>query len=160
MGVYGDAALSLDEGDAFAGSASGKVEVNTVGANSLEAGLQYNVDVTSVGGTLYTWAAFVKSSGAKEINWKPELAAGPWTAHAGQMQASTAKWADYYVEFTPAADVAPASLTLRIQADDEDVWIDNARWYEGSYVPGDTGAPTAVEAVGKATTTWGAIRTR
>ena len=159
-GVYGDAALMLDEGDAFAGSASLKVEVNSVGANCWDAGLQYNVDVTFTGGTLYTWAAFVKSEGSKEINWKPELAADPWTAYGEQYLTMSADWTEYFVEFTPEADVAPASLTMHIQAGDEDFWIDNARWYEGAYVPGDTGAPTAVEADGKATTTWGSLKTR
>ena len=159
-GVYGDATLTLDTVDKHGGSASAKVEVNSVGANFWDAGLQYNVDVSFSGGTLYTWAAFVKSDGTKEINWKPELAEDPWTALAEEMQASTADWAEYYVEFTPDADVGNGSLTLHIQLDDQDFWIDDARWYEGAYVPGDTGSPTAVEADGRATTTWGAIKTR
>jgi len=156
-GVYGDASISLDTSDVFEGGASGKVEVGSAGANFWDSGLQYNVDVTFTGGTLYTWAAFVKSEGAKNINWKPELGADPWTAYGEQMLAMSPEWTEYHVEFTPDTDVNPASLTMHIAETDEDFWIDNARWYAGAYVAAET---TAVDAEGKVATAWGSLKSR
>ena len=156
-GVYGDATLTLDASEVFEGSASGKVEVGAAGANFWDSGLQYNVDVTFTGGQLYTWAAFVKSEGAKNINWKPELAADPWTAYGEQMLAMGPEWTEYHIEFTPDSDVDPGSLTMHIAESGEDFWIDNARWYEGAYVAPTT---TAVDAQGKVATAWGSLKSR
>ena len=155
--VYGDATLTLDTAEKHGGSASAKVEVGSVGANFWDAGLQYNVDVTFSGGTLYTWSAFVKSENAKQINWKPELAADPWTAYGEEMMTMTGEWSEYYLEFTPDVDADPASLTLHIQADDEDFWIDDSRWYTGAYTPP---VVSAVDAEGKVATTWGSLKSR
>ncbi len=51
----------------------------------------------------------------------------------------------------------PASLTLHIQSDDEDFWIDDSRWYTGADAPP---VVSAIDAQGKVATTWGSLKSR
>jgi hypothetical protein len=85
------------------------------------------------------------------------LAADPWTAYGEEMMTMTGEWAEYYLEFTPDVDADPASLTLHIQSDDEDFWIDDSRWYTGAYAPP---VVSAIDAQGKVATTWGSLKSR
>ncbi|MBM3213788.1 hypothetical protein FJZ36_02585 [Candidatus Poribacteria bacterium] len=156
--TYGDAQLKLDTTQKHTGKASAMVTVAKKGANFWDSGFQYNPGIEFKANTQYTFAAWVKSEGPKNINFKPELSADPWTAYGEKMMATTTTWKEYYVEFKPAALVKPASLTLHIAENDLDFWIDDVRWFEGTYVPMDL--PTAVEPEGKSTTTWAAIKAR
>ncbi|MDA1191577.1 MAG: carbohydrate binding domain-containing protein [Candidatus Poribacteria bacterium] len=156
--TYGAATVSLATDGAFDGAASAKVTVDTAGANFWDSGFQYNANIQFAAGTTYTWAAFVKAESAKNINFKPELAVDPWSGFGEAMTAIGTDWAEYHVEFSAPSLVTPASLTMHIAENDVDFWIDNVRWYEGTYVPGNT--PTAVEPEGKAATTWASLKTR
>jgi hypothetical protein len=155
--VYGSATITLDTKTPFDGKGCGFVQVNAAGANFWDSGLQY-AGVEFKANTQYTFAAFVKAEGAKDINFKPELAQDPWTGFGEQMKNIGTDWKEYYVEFQPAAVVTPASLTLHIAADDKDFWIDSARWYEGKYEP--AAPPAAVEPSDKLATTWAKLKER
>lgn len=156
--TYGAAVLSVDNAEKFAGNASLHVDVTAQGANFWDSGLQYNTDVTFKGGTQYTWAAFMKAASARRINMKPELAQDPWTGYGEKQQDVTTEWKEYYVEFLPAAEVNPASLTMHIAEVAVPFWVDEVRWYEGNYTPG--GQTTAVEPKGKLATSWASLKSR
>jgi hypothetical protein len=155
--VYGKATLKLDTTEKYAGKASGYVDVSEKGANFWDSGFQY-LNIEFEANTQYTYAAFVKAEAPKQINFKPELSADPWTAYGEKMMDVTTTWKEYYVEFKPAVKVTPAALTLHIAADDGNFWIDNARWYIGTYEPGNL--PTPVDPKEKTATTWAALKSR
>ena len=154
---YGAVELSVTN-DAYDGDFALEAKVLEKGANFWDSGVQYHPDISFAANTTYTWALFFKSDPPVEINMKPELAADPWTGYGESRQNLTSDWAEYYVEFTPDADVNPASLTLHVAFDVATIWIDNARWYVGTYTPAEL--PTAVEPEGKLATTWGSLKQR
>ena len=88
-------------------------------------------------GVKYTLSLFLKSkSGTATINLKPELAQDPWTGYGEAQVTATEKWAEYHIT-TPvfAADVTPAHVTFHVEFKAQEFWIDDAKWYEGDYVP-------------------------
>jgi hypothetical protein len=111
-------------------------------ANFWEAGLQPVGEVFEAGNR-YTISAFLKAKeGTLDINFKPELGADPWTGYGEQMITITDEWAEYSVT-TPVftEDVDPASFTFHIGSAQGGFWVDNVRFYEGSYVSPDGTAP-------------------
>lgn len=157
---YGQAALSTSKkGEGNNGSRAMLVQVNAVGANFWDSGIQYNKAIDFKKNTQYTWAMFFKAEKARQINVKPELSVDPWTAYGEKMMNVTTDWAEYYVEFKPAVDVVPASLTLHIAAATVNFLMDDARWYEGAYEPAE-GVPFAVEPKAKLAVTWADVKTR
>jgi hypothetical protein len=135
------------------------VTVNGPGDNFWDTGLQHTGHVFEAG-KVYTLAAFLKSKeGPLEINFKPELAADPWTGYGAKAFIMTDEWEEYYVT-TPLipADVDPASLTFHIGYAKGEFWIDGVRFYEGEYEEPDFSPTRAVRPQGKLTSTWGDIR--
>jgi hypothetical protein len=111
------------------------VVVSAAGANFWDMGLQHTGHVFEAG-KKYTLSAFLKSkSGPLEINFKPELAADPYTGYGSQAFTITEEWAEYNVT-TPVMteDVSPAGVTFHIGYATGDFWIDGVRFYEGDYV--------------------------
>jgi hypothetical protein len=112
------------------------VVVNSAGANFWDGGVQTYQGQVFEAGKKYTFSVWLKcAEGTRQINIKPELAADPWTGFGSQEVTMTDTWAEYYVT-TPVleADVNPASLTMHIQYDAGEFWIDDAKFYEGDYV--------------------------
>ena len=70
-----------------------------------------------------------------DINFKPELAADPWTGFGDQVFTMTEEWTEFNVT-TPVldADADPASVTFHIAFAAGEFWIDGVRFYEGDYV--------------------------
>jgi len=88
-------------------------------------------------GVKYTLSLFLKSKkGTATINLKPELAQDPWTGYGEAQVTATEKWTEYHIT-TPvmAADVTPAHVTFHVEFAAQEFWIDDAKWYEGDYVP-------------------------
>ncbi|MCP4263234.1 MAG: hypothetical protein GY774_37855, partial [Planctomycetes bacterium] len=111
------------------------IVVPAAGANFWDAGLQQTEQVFETG-KKYTLSAFLKSkSGPLDINFKPELAADPFTGFGSQAFTITEEWAEYNVT-TPVMteDVNPAGVTFHIAYAAGDFWIDGVRFYEGDYV--------------------------
>jgi len=107
------------------------VVVAAAGANFWDAGLQNGGHVFEAG-KQYTLSAFLKcSQGTLDINFKPELAADPWSGFGDQAFTMTEEWAEYSVT-TPVieADVDPACITFHIAYAAADFWIDDVRFYE------------------------------
>ena len=105
--------------------------VGSAGANFWDAGLQHGGHVFEAG-KRYTLSAFLKcSQGTLDINFKPELAADPWTGYGSQAFTMTEEWAEYSVTTDVIAeDVSPASITFHIAYAAADFWIDGVRFYE------------------------------
>ena len=157
---YGQAALSsTKKGEGHDGSRAMLVQVNAVGVNFWGSGVQYNKAITFTKNTQYTWAMFFKGDKGRRVNVKPELSVDPWTAYGEKMMTITPEWAEYYVEFKPAVDVVPSSLTLHIAEVMVNFWMDDVRWYEGVYEPAE-GVPFAVEPKAKLAVTWADMKTR
>jgi hypothetical protein len=111
------------------------IVVPEAGVNFWDAGLQHSEHVFETG-KKYTLSAFLKSkSGPLDINFKPELAADPWTGFGSQAFTITEEWAEYNVT-TPVMteDVNPAAITFHIAYAPGEFWIDGVRFYEGDYV--------------------------
>ncbi len=133
--TYGDAAMEVVQESPIEGSSCLHVTVNSAGANFWDAGLQ-NAGHVFEAGKKYTLSAFLRTSqGTMDINFKPELAADPWTGYGDQIFTMTEEWTEYNVT-TPvlAEDVNPASITFHIAFAAGDFWIDGVRFYEGDYV--------------------------
>ncbi|UCD53293.1 MAG: carbohydrate binding domain-containing protein, partial [Phycisphaerales bacterium] len=121
--------------EAIEGDASLHITVNSAGANFWDAGLQHTGHVFRAG-KQYTLSAFLKcSEGTLDINFKPELAADPWTGYGDQVFTMTEEWTEFSVT-TPVfeADTSPAAITFHIAFEAADFWIDGVRFYEGEYV--------------------------
>lgn len=132
------------------------VTVNDIGANFWDVGLQ-NAGHVFEAGKEYTLAAFLKSKeGPLEINFKPELAADPWTGFGSQQFTMTDEWEEYYITTPPMPeDIDPASLTFHIGFTKGEFWMDGVRFYEGEYEEPDFSTPKSVRPQGKLASTWG-----
>ena len=110
--------------------------VNSAGANFWDYGLNQGGHVFEAG-KKYTLSAFLKcKEGTMDINFKPELAADPWSGYGEQAITMTDEWAEYSVT-TPvfAEDTSPGSITFHIAFAAGEFWVDGVRFYEGDYVP-------------------------
>jgi regulation of enolase protein 1 (concanavalin A-like superfamily) len=130
--------------DPIEGNSCLHVTVSAPGANFWDNGLQHTGHVFEKG-KQYTLAAFLKcKEGTLDINFKPELAADPWTGYGAQVLTMTDRWAEYYVT-TPVLteDVDPATITFHIGFAATEFWVDGVRFYEGPYVPAEAGGAPA-----------------
>ena len=85
---------------------------------------------------------------------------GPWTLFMEKRVTIGPEWEEYWVTGSPAQD-----MTVQISVCDTGVvahyWLDNVKFYEGEYVPTDTGeSDQQVAALGKLSTTWAGIKAR
>jgi hypothetical protein len=127
------------------------VSVAGPGANFWDVGLQPR-GIVFEKGKKYTLSAFMKcKQGELIVNMKPELAADPWTGYGEQQVTINEKWVEYHVT-TPvfATTVAPAGVTFHIGFAKAEFWIDDAKWYEGDYVPTKVKTATAATCVSPA----------
>jgi len=88
-------------------------------------------------GKKYTVSAFLKcKEGTFQVDFKPQIAADPWTGYGQETFTITEEWAEYSVT-TPVftEDVAPANVTFHIGFAAGEFWIDGVRFYEGDYIP-------------------------
>ncbi len=88
-------------------------------------------------GKKYTLSLFLKSkTGTAQVFLAPELNQDPYTGYGTLAVTMTDKWVEYHTT-TPVipADVNPAHLTIHVAYAAQEFWIDDAKWYEGDYVP-------------------------
>jgi carbohydrate binding protein with CBM4/9 domain/F5/8 type C domain-containing protein len=133
--TYGDVTAEVVSDEAIEGGSSLHITVNSAGANFWDSGLQHTGHVFEAG-KQYTLSAFVKcSAGTLDINFKPELAADPWSGFGDQVFTMTDEWTEFSVT-TPVfeTDASPAAITFHIGFAAADFWIDGVRFYEGEYV--------------------------
>jgi hypothetical protein len=151
-GIYGDAVGEIASGDAAEGQFY--LHITTpLGANFWDAGLQHGGHVFEAG-KAYTLAAFLRSPDNAQINFKPELAADPWTGYGSQQFTMTNTWEEYYINTGMLAEnVDPGSITFHIAYAVAQFDIDGVRFYEGDYVE-----PAAVKPAGKVATLWGKLK--
>ena len=155
--AYGNATVDITDA-ARSGDAALMIVAPGAGANFWDLGVKNENGVTFDGGTIYTWSFFLKTDSAPlSINVKPELNEDPFTAYGEQQIEITDEYTEYYVTFSSAEDVNPASLTLHTGFDAATIYMDDARWYEGEYVPFED-ETTAVEAKDKVATTWAKLK--
>jgi hypothetical protein len=117
------------------------VKVSGPGVNPWDAAVQPAI-ATPPGpvfqkGKKYTLSLFLKSKkGTAQLFLAPELNQDPWTGYGTMSVTMTDKWVEYHTT-TPVipADVNPAHLTIHVVYGAQEFWIDDAKWYEGDYVP-------------------------
>jgi hypothetical protein len=134
--TYGDVTAEVVGDDPIEGDSCLHITVGSAGANFWDSGLQHTGHVFDAGKT-YTLSAFLKcSEGTLDINFKPELAASPWSGFGDQVFTMTDEWTEFSVTTgILEADVDPAAITFHIGFAAADFWIDGVRFYEGEYVP-------------------------
>jgi len=137
------------------------VVINSQGENSWDTGIQHSGHIFK-SGKVYTLAAFLKSKeGPMTINFKPELAADPWTAYGAKEFTMNEEWEEYFIETPPMPnDVNPASITFHVGFGKGEFWMDGIRFYEGKYEEPKFGTPKAVRSQGKLSSTWGDIKAK
>ena len=125
---------AVDE-DPIEGNYCLHVTVGEAAANFWETGLNQGGLVFEAG-KIYTLSVFLKcKEGTLNINFKPELAADPWTAPVEQAFEMTEEWAEYSITTGEISeDITPAEIVLHIGYAAAEFWVDNIRWYEGEYV--------------------------
>jgi hypothetical protein len=108
------------------------VTVLAKGVNFWDTGLQ-NANHTFEAGKVYTLSAYLKcAKGTMQINFKPELAADPWTAYGERAFVMTEKWKKYEITTPPMPNnVNPASITFHIGYGVGEFWMDDVQFYEG-----------------------------
>ena len=107
------------------------VTVGSAGANFWDAGLQHGGHVFEAGKS-YTLSAYLKAKeGTMNINFKPELAADPWTGYGSQEFTMTDTWAEYTVNTGVLPEnVDPASITFHIAYTAGEFYVDDVRFTE------------------------------
>ena len=129
--TYGDASLEVVQEDPVEGDYCLHVTVGSAGANFWDAGLQHGGHVFEAGKS-YTLSAWLKAKeGTMNINFKPELAADPWTGYGSQEFTMTDTWAEYTVNTgVISANVDPACITFHIAYAAGEFYIDDVRFTE------------------------------
>ena len=129
--TYGGVTAEVVQQDPAEGDYCLYLSVTDPGADFWNVGLQHAGHVFEVG-KKYTLSAWLKcANGTLDINFKPELAADPWTGYGSEVKTMTDEWAEYSVT-TPVMteDVSPASITFHIGFAVTDFWIDDVKFYE------------------------------
>jgi hypothetical protein len=136
--TYGDVTVEVVAEDPIEGDSCLHITVGSAGANFWDSGLQHTGHVFEAN-KQYTLSAFLKrSEGTLNINFKPELAADPWSGFGDQIFTMTEEWQEFSVSTGVLAEnVDPAAITFHIAFEAADFWIDGVRFYEGEYVPAD-----------------------
>ena len=129
--TYGDASLEVVQEDPVEGDYCLHVTVGSAGANFWDAGLQHSGHVFEAGKS-YTLSVYLKAKeGTMNINFKPELAADPWTGYGSQEFTMTDTWAEYTVNTGVIdADVDPACVTFHIAYAPGEFYVDDVRFTE------------------------------
>jgi hypothetical protein len=129
--TYGDATMEVVQDDPVEGDYCLHVTVNSAGANFWDAGLQ-NAGHVFEAGKSYTLSASLKAKeGTMNINFKPELAADPWTGFGDQEFTMTDTWAEYSVNTGVLdADVDPGSITFHIAYAPGEFYVDDVKFCE------------------------------
>ncbi|MHC4520782.1 MAG: carbohydrate binding domain-containing protein, partial [Planctomycetota bacterium] len=138
-GSYGDATIEVVSELVDAAVPDGPIEgdmclhvtVASAGANFWDAGLQHTGHVFEAGKN-YTLSAYLKAKeGTMDINFKPELAADPWTGYGSQAFTMTDEWQEFSVTTgVMTEDVDPASITFHIAYAPGEFWVDDVRFVE------------------------------
>jgi len=113
------------------------VNVTALGANNYAIGLQPRPTITYQSGKKYTFSVFLKcKSGTMQATLKPELGADPWTGYNSLVVTMTDKWVEYHTT-TPvfSSNVTPGQVSMHIGYAIGEFWVDDAKIYEGDYVP-------------------------
>jgi hypothetical protein len=129
--TYGDASIEVVQDDPVEGDYCLHVTVNSAGANFWDAGLQHAGHVFEAGKS-YTLSASLKAKeGTMNINFKPELAADPWTGYGDQEFTMTDTWAEYTVNTGVIPEnVDPASITFHIAYTAGEFYVDDVVFCE------------------------------
>ena len=129
--TYGAATTEVVQDDPAEGDYCLHVTVSEAGVNFWDTGLQHTGHVFEAGKN-YALSAWLKcSQGTLDINFKPELAADPWTGYGSQAFTMTEEWAEYGVETGVLdADVSPAAITFHIGYAAADFYIDGVKFVE------------------------------
>jgi len=137
--IYGGT-IEAVPADTVEGDFCMQVTVETAGANFWDSGIKQS-GLTFQKNRAYTLSAFCKcDGGTRQINFKPELDADPWTGYDATVFTMTDEWAEYSLttqEFT--ADVSPGCITFHVGFAAGVMWMDCIRFYEGEYVAPDLG---------------------
>jgi len=117
------------------------VKVTGAGANPWDAAVQPALasppGAVFQKGKKYTLSLFLKSKkGTAQVLLAPELNQDPWTGYGTMNVTMTEKWVEYHTTTAVIpADVNPAHITIHVAYAAQEFWIDDAKWYEGDYVP-------------------------
>jgi hypothetical protein len=137
--IYGGT-IEAVQADTAEGDFCMQVTVAAGGANFWNSGIK-QTGLTFQKNRKYTLSAFCKcDQGTRQINFKPELDADPWTGYGATIFTMTDEWAEYSLttpEFT--ADVSPGCITFHVGFAAGVMWLDCIRFYEGDYVAPDLG---------------------
>ncbi|MEN6578539.1 MAG: carbohydrate binding domain-containing protein [Phycisphaerales bacterium] len=137
--IYGGT-LEAVQADTVEGDFCMQVTVPTASANFWDSGVKCT-GLTFQNNRKYTLSAFCRcDQGTRQINFKPELDADPWTGYGATVFTMTGEWAEYSIT-TPVftADVSPGCITFHVGFAAGVMWMDCIRFYEGDYVAPDLG---------------------
>ncbi len=115
-------------------------------------------------GTMYTLSVWAKGEDARQI--RPHLRvgqppSGPWDSQHAQTFDITTEWAEYSHSFSAGGE-PNGVVDIALGTTLGNLWMDNIRLYEGTYVEDlDLGRTRkiSVESCGKLAATWASIRT-
>ena len=150
----------IDKKDAVHGTQS--LKIIGVKATGTDWHAKVRHDSTSMrAGREFTVIFWAKSEKAREVSLSVQMQHDPWTFYqGGQFLLEGPEWKEYSMTFQAQADVdRDMWVGLSIAQSDVDFWIDNFRFFEGE--PEDEiglPEPQAVDAAGKLTTTWAAVK--
>ena len=155
------AKMSLDKKESVKGNESLAIITDNDGGNNKRIELHQNPLWLEKGET-YTYAFWAKCESTRPARMVVNHRADPWTSYGTQAIILQTDWSEHFVTFDmPANDVLAGIYVELHDNTDTTVWFDAFRLYVGDYEPDDElgGGGRAVDPSGKASATWGAIKT-
>ena len=113
-----------------------------------------NKEVVLKAGQEYTLSAWMKSTAPGDLSIKITSWLAPFPNWVTKKVTMGQTWKEYFASATPKEDTERPWWEFRIEENLADLWIDNAMFYEGKYVP-STGAVSSQD---KLAGTWGEIK--
>jgi len=138
--IVNNGTIEAVQTDPIEGDFCMQITVATPSANFWDNNVQHKGHAFQ-SGKKYTLSAFLKcDQGTRQINFKPELDADPYTGFGEQSFTMTNEWAEYSIT-TPVftQNVSPACITFHVGYAAGVMWMDCVRFYEGDYLAPDLG---------------------
>jgi hypothetical protein len=152
--------MDIDKKEFVKGKQSMLVTVNAIGAVAWEPHVKI-IGLKVEKGKKYTYSAFMKAEKQRSIVIDTRRAAAEiFFGNSGVIQIST-EWKEYSLTVT-ATDTNDGDVMVLTQlgVNRANTWIDNARFYEGEYIPDPNlnVVPKAISPLSKVALTWASIK--
>ncbi|MBT3265638.1 hypothetical protein HN371_00720 [Candidatus Poribacteria bacterium] len=140
---HGGADRVLETTNPYEGAASLYIRSHGVGWWYGDAGIHHLLPELRAG-QQYTLSAFMKAEAPRMVHMRAYRDSGHRNHRGEHALHVGTEWREYYVQFTANDDVLPAGVAIDVAESTTGLWVDDVRFYEGSYQPVGTHPALAI----------------